>query len=112
MQMNQNDGTPKMRVVPPDGWGSLPIQPTAGYWWRIIRLLSIVVLAAMGVLVILAISSVTVAKPSGWLLWTVLALVLAPAAASIVLCITAVRPYRAERRLGYTTWPSERELKS
>jgi hypothetical protein len=26
--------------------------------------------------------------------------------------IIAARPYNAERNLGYTTWPSERELKS
>ncbi len=110
--MIHDDGTSKVKVVPPDGWDTLPIQPTAGYWWRIVRRLGIVVLAAMGTLVILAISSITVARPADWLLWAVLALLLAPASAAIVVCIIAARPYNAERRLGYTTWPSARELKS
>lgn len=79
---------------------------------RIVRRLVLVVLGATGALVILAVSSVTVTRPADWLLWTVLALLLTSAVAAIVVSIIAVRPYNAERRLGYTTWPSERELKS
>lgn len=63
MQTSQDKDSSNLKVVPPDGWDTLPIQPTAGYWWRIVRRLGIVVLAAMGTLVVLAISSVTMAWP-------------------------------------------------
>src|SRR6476619_7366059 len=96
-----HDGEEGIRVVRPDQWSALPIQPPAGYWWRMARRLTVAVLA---------VCSVTGARPPGWLLSVALAGIAAPAVPVIILCVIAARPYRAERRLGYTTWPSAREL--
>ncbi|MEQ4517774.1 hypothetical protein ABLI39_00170 [Pseudarthrobacter sp. B907] len=99
-----------VRVVRPDQWSALPIQPPAGYWWRLTRRLSVAFLSALGVMASLAICSVTGARPPEWLISVALAAIVAPAVAVIILCVIAARPYKAERRLGYTTWPSVREL--
>jgi hypothetical protein len=109
MQKNRDDYKPG-RVVHPDQWGSLPVQPPAGYWWRMTRRLSVVLLSTVGMLAILAVASVTVARAPAWLVSAVLAMVVLLGVAIIAICVIAARPYRAERRLGYTTWPSGKEL--
>lgn len=99
-----------VRVVRPDQWSALPIQPPAGYWWRVTRRLSVAVMSALGVMAVLAVCSVSGARPPDWLVSIAFAGIAAPAVAVIILSVIAARPYRAERRLGYTTWPSAREL--
>jgi len=105
-----HEGEKGIRVVRPDQWSALPIQPPAGYWWRVTRRLSVAVMSALGVMAVLAVCSVSGARPPDWLVSIAFAGIAAPAVAVIILCVIAARPYRAERRLGYTTWPSAREL--
>lgn len=57
MQIGKAVNPEPIRVVPPDQWLTLPIQPTAGYWWRMTRILIIGVFIAMGLLTIMAFAS-------------------------------------------------------
>lgn len=109
MQVGSPDSTEPIRVVPPDQWASLPVQPTAGYWWRIARRLSIGMLVALGLLVVMAFASLA-DRSIAQLVAPVVTAIVVQGSACIVLCIIAARPYRKERRLGYTTWPSSKEL--
>ncbi|WP_138769157.1 hypothetical protein [Arthrobacter sp. KBS0702] len=70
----------------------------------------VAVLSALGVMAVLAICSVTGVRAPGWLISIAFAGIAATGVAVTILCVIAARPYRAERRLGYTTWPSAREL--
>lgn len=109
MQVGKTDNSESIRVVPPDQWSTLPVQPTAGYWWRIARRVSIGMLVALGLLIVIAFASLA-DRSTAQLAPPVLTALLVQCAACVVLCIIAARPYRKERRLGYTTWPSGREL--
>ncbi|GGI00375.1 hypothetical protein GCM10007170_37370 [Arthrobacter liuii] len=104
------DDSEAIKIAYPHEWDTLPIQPPAGYLWRILRRLSVGLLAALGVMAIIAISSVTIGRPPEWLVSIVLVLIVVPGIAMILICVFAARPYRAERKLGYTTWPSSKEL--
>lgn len=109
MQAGKTDNSEPIRVVPPDQWTTLPVQPTAGYWWRITRRLIIGVFIAMGILIAIAFSSLA-DRSIAQLAPPVLTALVVQGVAGILLCIIAARPYRNERRLGYTTWPSAKEL--
>jgi len=69
------------------------------------------ILAAVGVMVVLVII-VLPNRSLAWILWIPAGFVVLQAIPGVIISVIAARPYRAERRLGYTTWPSERELKS
>jgi len=101
-----------VRVVFAPDWGALPIQPPAGYWWRLLRRLLIVTFAALMVMVGLAFSSVSGTKSPDWLGSVVLALIVVLGMTTKVIGVISARPYRTERRLGYTTWPTEKEMVS
>jgi drug/metabolite transporter (DMT)-like permease len=109
MQVGSPDSTEPIRVVPPDQWCTLPVQPTAGYWWRMTRVLIIGVFVAMGILIIMAFASLT-DRSIAQLVPPVLTALVVQGVVGILLCIIAARPYRKERRLGSTTWPSGKEL--
>jgi hypothetical protein len=109
MQVGKAGQSEPIRVVPPDQWSTLPVQPTAGRWWRITRRVSIGVLVSLGLLVVIAFASLA-DRSIAQLAPPVLTALLIQCAVCVVLCITAARPYRKERRLGYTTWPSGKEL--
>lgn len=98
-----------IRVVPPEQWSTLPVQPTASYWWRIARFFGAGVFVAATILIIMAFASLA-DRSIALLVPPVLALILVQAFACIVICMIAAVPYRKERRLGYTTWPSSKEL--
>lgn len=108
MQAGKTDDSVPIRVVPPDQWSTLPVQPTAGYWWRITRRLIVGVFMAMGILIFIAFASLA-DRSMAQLAPPVLTALVVQGVAGILLCIAA-RPYRKERRLGYTTWPSGKEL--
>lgn len=97
-----------VRVIYAPDWGALPIQPPTGYWWRLL----IMTLAALMVMAILAISSVSGIKPTDWMVSPVLIVGVVPGMTTMVIGVIAGHPYRAERRLGYTTWPAEKEMVS
>lgn len=109
MPVEKADQSEPIRVVPPDQWPAMPIQPPAGYWWRITRRLIMGVFVAMGILIIVAFASLD-DRSIAQLVPPVLTALLVQGVAGILLCIIAARPYRKERRLGYTTWPSGKEL--
>ena len=109
MQLGKADNSEPIRVVPPDQWSTLPVQPTAGHWWRMTRRLIIGVFVAMGILITLAVASLA-DRSIAQLVPPVLAALVVQGIIGILLCIMAARPYRKERRLGYTTWPSGKEL--
>lgn len=109
MQVGSPDSTEPIRVVPPNQWSTLPVQPTAGYWWRITRCLIIGVFIAMGILIVIAFASLA-DRSIAQLAPPVVTALVVQCAACVVLSIIAARPYRKERRLGYTTWPSGKEL--
>ena len=109
MQIGKAANSGPIRVVPPDEWSTLPVQPAAGYWWRMTRRLIIGVFIAMGILVTVAFASLA-DRSIAQLVPPVLTALLVQCAAGVVLSIIAARPYRKERRLGYTTWPSGKEL--
>jgi cytochrome bd-type quinol oxidase subunit 2 len=111
MQVNHATSPKPIRVIPPEQWTTLPIQPTAGYWWRIARRLTWALLVAFGALAGVAIASVSDRRFAAFAP-PVNMLVAALALATVVVCIVAARPYRRERKLGYTTWPSIKELKN
>lgn len=109
MQAGKTDNSEPIRVVQPDQWSNLPVQPTAGYWWRVTRRLIIGMFIAMGIFI--AIASASLADRSiAQLVPPVLMALVVQGVAGILLCIIAARPYRKERRLGYTAWPSGKEL--
>lgn len=109
MRAGKAENYEPIRVVPPDQWSTLPVQPTAGYWWRITRRVSIGMLVALGLLIVMAFASLA-DRSIAQLVPPVVTALLVLCAALVVLSIIAARPYRKERRLGYTTWPSGREL--
>lgn len=111
MQVSHSTSPKPIRVVPPEQWKTLPIQPTAGYWWRIARRLTWATLIAFGTLAGVGIASLSDRRFAAFAL-PVNSLVAALAVAAIVICVIAARPYRRERKLGYTTWPSIKELKN
>lgn len=109
MQVDQPNIPEPILVIPADQWETLPIQPSAGYWWRIARRLAWGLLIAFSTLAGLAIASVS-DRYFASLTPPVNALVVVLAISMIVVCVIAARPYKKERNLGYTTWPSSKEL--
>lgn len=109
MQVGKAENYEPIRVVLPDQWSTLSVQPTGGYWWRITRRVSIGMLVALGLLIVMAFASLA-DRSIAQLMPPVLTALVVQCAACVVLCIIAARPYRKERRLGYTTWPSGKEL--
>jgi membrane protein YdbS with pleckstrin-like domain len=101
-----------IRAVPRERWSQQPIQPTAGsYWLRCKRIIKLVlVMLAAGVAFAIVTSGIH-PKP-WWILWVPLTFFLLSCLYLVVVGAFALRPYRAERRLGYTTWPSGEEIKT
>jgi len=99
-----------VRVVPPTEWARQPVQPSAGsYRGKINRALKAIIIAFV-VSLIFAIIGRGI-HPTPWLLlWIPMSVFLALCAYAVAVCAVAYRPYKAERRLGYTTWPSGSEI--
>lgn len=92
----------------------MPVQPAAGAYWRRTFALSRVVLTSFPVMAVSALVMAFTKYTAPWFLG-VLFYVSAGAmiaAALSVACIAflAMPKYKAERALGYTTWPSAEEL--
>jgi len=98
-------GTP-LRIAPVSEWADLPIQPPAGIYRRWLRYPVVATLATTGAIFALGFfwQNETAAT-------VVLVATLAEAAVGIFGAAFAFKPYKSERRLGYTTWPSIAELK-
>ena len=102
------------RIVPPDRWPSLPVQPPSGAYRRWTSRVGAMLLGTAPVFVVGAF--VADARSPGYpvpawfsVLFGILTL---ECIVTVVIAVVAIRPYRAERKLGYTTWPSLAELKS
>ena len=98
----------EVRFVPRSQWDTLPVQPPAGMW--LIRAVPFIkgILAALGVGAPLALvdAATHYAFPT-WIPLVPLWLAIALCAGAMVTAVLAIRPYYAERKLGYTTWPEK-----
>jgi hypothetical protein len=103
---------PSIRVVPREQWSQQPIQPTAGsYWLRCNRIIKLV-LGTLAAGVAFAIVTREIHPKPWWFLWIPLTLFLLSCLYLVIVAAFALRPYPAERRLGYTTWLSGQEIES
>lgn len=101
-----NDKSGPVRLVGPEGWAALPVQPPAGAYRRWMRYPLVCLLGSLPMMFIIGLAS-----PRSAGLRIVLVLIFAQCAGIFVLSVLAYRPYRRERQLGYTTWPSSAELR-
>ncbi|GAA1241285.1 hypothetical protein [Oryzihumus leptocrescens] len=96
--------TERIRVAFRPEWHDLPIQPPAGQYRRALRYPIVTALVSVA------------AIPAGYFIrsdiWTMLwaGILVVAAVIGIAGSAVAYRPYREERKLGYTTWPSAPEL--
>lgn len=98
-----------IRKIPRAEWGSQPIQPTAGSYWLKCNQTIKVILILLAVVVVFAIVGRNTHPRSAWMLWVPLSAFIASCISLMIVGSFALGPYRAERRLGYTTWPSRSE---
>ncbi len=101
-----------IRVVPREEWAQQPIQPTAGYYWLKCNRIIKTVLVTLAVAVCFAFVGRGIHPTPWWMLWLPLSVFVLTCVYLMVVGAFALRPYRAERRLGYTTWPSGPEVKT
>ena len=96
----------EVKVVPRDQWDTLPFQPPAGKWLILAVPFIKGVLAALGVGAPLALieAATGYAFPT-WIPLVTLWLAIVLCAVVLMLAMFAIRPYYADRRRGYTTWP-------
>lgn len=103
--MNDASSEASIRVPKVEEWGGLPVQPPAGryrYWLRYPMYVTLTaVLAFFGLVFTHYERAVTVA----------FAILEAGVAVCVLGAALAYRPYRAERKQWYTTWPSALEAK-
>ncbi|WP_442545199.1 hypothetical protein ACSBOX_05855 [Arthrobacter sp. KN11-1C] len=96
----------EVKFVPHSQWDPLAVQPPAGKW--LIRAVPFikVILAALGVGAPLALidAATGYAFPT-WIPLVPLWLAIALCAVGVVIAVLAIRPYYAERKFGYKTWP-------
>lgn len=105
--MRKDQQVPELKFVPPEEWDTLPVQPPAGVWFRRVRPLVVSFIVTTAIMVIVAF----VLAPQhviAWLVWIPFAALAAQGVACVAMALLALRPYAAERRLGYTTWPTPR----
>lgn len=101
-----------IRVVPREQWSQQPIQPTAGsYWLRCNRIIKVVLVMLAG-LVAFAIVARGIHPTPWWMVWIPLSIFVLSCVYLMTISALSLRPYRAERRLGYTTWPSAPEIQT
>jgi hypothetical protein len=103
--------SPQIRIVRRDEWKDLPIQPPAGYFQWIANYVVRALLLSLAVFAPGAIIASARHEAPKWI-WVVAGIAMLECAAALVLAVLAFRPYRAERKLGYTTWPSVSEIKN
>lgn len=97
--------------VPQQNWDSLPIQPPAGRWLIRMRPLILGFLVCIGIGAVLGIVDAVLhyAFPV-WIPLVPLVVGIAVGVSILPLVVLAMRPYYAERKLGYTTWPDPKPM--
>lgn len=99
-----------VQVIPKTKWKSMPVQPAAGNY-RLIT--SYTTWFLFGTLPFFAVGALASARSTWfpqWLFYASAALVFLELATIGCAAFLSIPKYRAERALGYTTWPSSDEL--
>ena len=99
-----------IQVIPKKNWKTMPIQPAAGLYRRTIALGTPVLFTLVIASISVAIMARSMPSPP-WYFYALMGLMLATGTAMALVAALAMRPYREERKRGYTTWPSAEELK-
>jgi hypothetical protein len=100
------ESAPRVRVVRPQEWHTLPVQPPAGAYRRRVRYPILGLLATLALMLVIGFVA-----PDSSALLVAFGLLLAQGAVIMLIACMAIRPYQKERALGYTTWPSMSELR-
>lgn len=101
----------QLLIVRRDEWKDLPIQPPAGYFQWLANYVVRALLLSLAIFAPGAIIASAQHETPEWI-WVLVGIMMLECAVAFVLAVLAFRPYRAERKLGYTTWPSLAEIKS
>ncbi|MFK4298445.1 hypothetical protein ABH924_003614 [Arthrobacter sp. GAS37] len=95
-----------LRIIPRSEWRTLPVQPPSGHWYFVVRPFVIGALVAVGPMALTA-YAVGGDLSLRWLVYIPGTLLIAQALFIVIIGLLAIRPYRAEIKLGYTTWPAQ-----
>ena len=99
-----------IQVIPRSRWKSMPVQPAAGNY-RLVTFYGFkILLGTLPVFMVGALASASSTWFPQWLFYASAAFLMLNLAISGCAAFLAIPKYRAERALGYTTWPSGDEL--
>ena len=99
-----------IQVIPRKTWKSMPVQPAAGYHRLVTSYGFRILLGAFPVFMVGGFASARSTWFPQWLFYASAAFLLLDLAIMGCAAFLAIPKYRAERALGYTTWPLEDEL--
>lgn len=111
MSIKDQMASQDIQVIPRTRWKAMPVQPAAGKY-RLVTFYATRVL--FGTLPVFMVGALATARSITWFpQWIFnLSAAFALLEVAIIVCAAslALPKYRAERALGYTTWPSGEEL--
>lgn len=105
-QMTSRD----LQIIPRPNWKAMPVQPAAGNYRLITFYGTKILFGTLPVFMVGAFAGASSTWFPQWLFYLVAAVLFLELAVMGCAAFLAIPKYRAERALGYTTWPSGEEL--
>ncbi|WP_437772783.1 hypothetical protein [Arthrobacter sp. KNU40] len=99
-----------IQVIPRKRWKAMPVQPSAGNYRLVTFYTTWFLFGTLALFFVGAFASARSTWFPQWLFYASAALAFLELATMGCAAVLAISKYRAERALGYTTWPSGDEL--
>ncbi|WP_437771368.1 hypothetical protein [Arthrobacter sp. KNU40] len=99
-----------VQVIPRKRWKAMPVQPAAGHYRLVTFHGTKILFGTLPVFMVGALATASSTWFPQWLFYASAALAFLELATIGCAAFLALPKYRAERALGYTTWPSGDEL--